>query len=541
MEYYYAIKKRNNQINRKRIPHSYACCIFLILFTFAAERLLASCDAYPSIIAQARQQMEARQYKKALDLFQAAKAACPTKGLEVDGWVNRLFTQIESERDRAIKAEAIADSASKVAYQSAQIATAQQAVADSLRGKAENLSKASTAQALAVKAQQIIDPELRILLALQAYGMHMQAGEDTLQNDVYQALYLALKWGALNQGGIPRSKTLKAHQSSIYAMTFHSDAQLLFTTGSDSKVRAWKWNSIDSHLTPYPLSFPANARTVRRALCLTNDGKHLLITGSQPPYLQVLTWDDSSFQSRPIFTHVSDIQSIHLLPGDQEFLVMSKTQGSWIGSLQSDTLRSHNPELAQFTISKDGSTYASIDKKGQISIGDPSNWKLHFDISAPSGESICLSPDGKQLAIGAESGTIYLWKDVQDSSSSIAELRGQTTRLSDIQFDPSGAYLASSSYDKTIQLWDVQSPDLERRLPLVLEDHQTWVQRICFHPTEPFLIAADRYGQLTIWPIQIEYLSRKVCSIPHRSFRPSEISTYLGENVKPLQPCASFK
>jgi WD40 repeat protein len=66
--------------------------------------------------------------------------------------------------------------------------------------------------------------------------------------------------------------------------------------------------------------------------------------------------------------------------------------------------------------------------------------------------AIALSPDGRTLAAGTFSGTIYLW-DV--ASGQARQLKGQGRLVGGVDFSPDGRMLASSSRDGTTRLWDV--------------------------------------------------------------------------------------
>jgi WD40 repeat protein len=75
--------------------------------------------------------------------------------------------------------------------------------------------------------------------------------------------------------------------------------------------------------------------------------------------------------------------------------------------------------------------------------------------------TMALSPDGRTLALGhfgegrPLTGTIRLW-DV-DKQKEIRELPGHTREVTGVSFSKDGKRLVSSSFDKTVRIWDVAS------------------------------------------------------------------------------------
>jgi WD40 repeat protein len=71
-----------------------------------------------------------------------------------------------------------------------------------------------------------------------------------------------------------------------------------------------------------------------------------------------------------------------------------------------------------------------------------------------SPQSIAVSPDGRSLASGTFTGTVFLW-DLENGRTT--ELKGQTRLVNGIDFSPDSRILASGSRDGTTRLWDVET------------------------------------------------------------------------------------
>ena len=66
-------------------------------------------------------------------------------------------------------------------------------------------------------------------------------------------------------------------------------------------------------------------------------------------------------------------------------------------------------------------------------------------------DSVCFSPDGKQLASGSWDETVRLW-DVE-TGACVKTLEGHDEGVFSVCFSPDGRWLASGSGDWTVRLW----------------------------------------------------------------------------------------
>jgi WD40 repeat protein len=84
------------------------------------------------------------------------------------------------------------------------------------------------------------------------------------------------------------------------------------------------------------------------------------------------------------------------------------------------------------------------------------------DMTRHSPCTLAYSPDGQQLAIGCEDGSIYLWTINQsDDEEFSAKLSGHQRLISSIAYSPCGQWIASGSNDRTVRLWHHQSEESE--------------------------------------------------------------------------------
>jgi WD40 repeat protein len=77
-------------------------------------------------------------------------------------------------------------------------------------------------------------------------------------------------------------------------------------------------------------------------------------------------------------------------------------------------------------------------------------------LNPPEGtRTVSFSPDGSQLAVGADGGSISLWK--LDGGRRTATMKFTTPKLPMVAFRPDGKSLISGQWDGSVRLWNVAS------------------------------------------------------------------------------------
>ncbi len=113
--------------------------------------------------------------------------------------------------------------------------------------------------------------------------------------------------------------------------------------------------------------------------------------------------------------------------------------------------------IKSVAFSPQGETLASGSDDQTVKIWDLntgeclSTWHEHTDTV----NCICFSPDGRTLASGSDDGTVKLW-DVS-SGQCIHTFQGHTEGVHAVTFSLDGCILASGSDDQTIRLWDIST------------------------------------------------------------------------------------
>lgn len=108
-----------------------------------------------------------------------------------------------------------------------------------------------------------------------------------------------------------------------------------------------------------------------------------------------------------------------------------------------------------------------------------------------------FSADGKWLATAGHDKKAVLWYTDGLKPKSIFE--GHSSLITDVCFSPVLPYLATSSFDKTIRVWDAGSPHDSLH---TFRGHSTCVMSVDFHSNRDDLICScDGNGEIRYWSI----------------------------------------
>ncbi|KAK1281917.1 Transcriptional corepressor LEUNIG [Acorus calamus] len=118
---------------------------------------------------------------------------------------------------------------------------------------------------------------------------------------------------------------------------------------------------------------------------------------------------------------------------------------------------------------------------------------------ASTSKVVCchFSSDGKLLASGGHDKKAVLWNT--DTLKAKVALEEHSLLITDVRFSPSMPRLATSSFDKTVRVWDADNPSYSLR---TFTGHSASVMSVDFHPNKEDLICScDGDSEIRYWSI----------------------------------------
>ncbi|MCG8308441.1 MAG: hypothetical protein MI975_13690 [Cytophagales bacterium] len=450
----------------------------------------------------------------------------------------------EDEASNALYQKGIAERQTEVANTQRQLALDRERIADSLRrvaneqsllalderDKANQLRMISLAQSMAVKSLNIIDTDLKTLLAYQAYTYNKEYGGVVYDNYIYDGLYYAKKDKIKESQGTNLNR-YKGHRDMIRSIVYDPNGTDFYTTGSDGKILKWESQDYTFRTLYNPVS-----NYINYDMKVSPDGKWLIVAGDAP---HILVINLATLNPIKIEGHKGPVTKLMFLP-NSEYFISYGIEDSTLrinDYVNSSELMKFDKRYTSISLSRDGSTLVAGDEKGNLDIWDTDNMDRveSFPISESPIYSIEFSPDNKIIAIGNEDGVVQLGDLVGSDIFWTKEILGQRSRVNSIKFSPDGSLLATASLEGTVQLWVMEQMD--KMLPVAFKDHDDYVWSIEFNAGSDYLLAGTKDGVLKLWPTKPDLMAQDICKYLFRNMTKTEWDRYVGEDISYVNTC----
>lgn len=481
--------------------------------------------------------------QSALNGERAAAQAALASTAEAVANEQRLIA--EDERDSA----AAAALAAAAAQRTAEAEASQRATAEAISVREREVAEAQTRLAisrelsLAALGQLEVDPELSILLALEAIvttrgsdGIVLPEAEAALRQGlmnlrqesvlpgtpigdchteiwcsdvVYSPTGRMLAAAGPDNTAILWDTTtgeeihiLNGHNSPVLAVDFSPDEAEVATAGADGLVMIWKLDANPGavDLTAPRLLIDGHEGEVTD-VTFSPDGQSIATSSRDG---EVKLWDAATGEELATFTgHEGTVRDVAFSP-DGEFLYSagSDQTARILNTTTGDdplVLSGHTDRLTDLAVSPDGSRLATAGWDGDIKVWDAATGAelLSFPGDSARAYAVAFSPDGSLLAAGGTDSVITVW--AAETGDQLMRLPGHGGIIYNLDFHPNGQRLASGADDGTTRIWDISRGG--NREWMALDGHEWVMFGVDFSPDGAQLATASWDGSVKLWDV----------------------------------------
>ena len=430
----------------------------------------------------------------------AGLAAVFLVALLAAGLALQMRHEARHQAGAAVAAQATAEAAGAASEQDALRAEQQARIAEIERERAEAQAQLALSRQLAAQSVTLLEKQLDLALLLNLEARRL-AGTGPERGAYLSSLtfspFLA--------------RFLHGHDSLILDLGRSPDGRTVTSIDSQGGVVIWDLASGQPiHRLP-----PQEAET---AGALSSDGRVAAIARGQ----DLLLWDAAQGQplGPALRAHQAPIVNL-ALNGDGSVLVSGDANGAiqvWdVAPPPGQPLTAAQTRRLTQALTYDGSGIMAMRPDGaRLALAAKGSALDIYDLQ--SGELVArnesvhpgyalhhlaYSPDGSVLATSSFDRTVMLW-DAETVEALGPPLEGHEGRVLAAGFSPDGRGLASVSTDNTVRLWDISSllePGGAGAQPIgqPLAGHSNWVRSVAFLPDGRSLVSGDSDGHTIVW------------------------------------------
>jgi len=261
-----------------------------------------------------------------------------------------------------------------------------------------------------------------------------------------------------------------------------------------------------------------------RCLDVSPNGK-IIAAGTK--YGKILIWQDNKFSETPLSKNIGGIISSLYFTNNQTLIAGDNT----------GKIFSLNISKLDFSISKTSNLHSKIVGIGQINntlIFGTENGKILVtdknlnntnEINTKYGKITILKTIDNKIYIGHSNGLLQIF---DSNGNELKKWFAHNSGITDIILNNSNNTLITSSFDKTIKIWNLSHLTSQ---PVTLNIHNSWVYSISLSNDKKTLISGDASGKVKFTTIDIETLKKLVKQKVSKNMTEQDWKKYIGEGI----------
>ncbi|KAF5367685.1 hypothetical protein D9758_009894 [Tetrapyrgos nigripes] len=134
----------------------------------------------------------------------------------------------------------------------------------------------------------------------------------------------------------------------------------------------------------------------------------------------------------------------------------------------------------------------------ELPVGVSNVWERHDHVIQAKGNINCiaLSADGQRVVSQSDDKTIQIWN--VETGEEEKKLEGHSGWVTSVAFSADGQRVVSGSFDKTIRIWNVETGEEEKKL----EGHSDWVRSVAFSADGQRVVSGSHDKTIRIWNVE---------------------------------------
>ena len=346
-------------------------------------------------------------------------------------------------------------------------------------------------------------------------------------------------WDVEALGTASTPVVLRGHSGQMRCVAASGDGRWLAAGGNDGLISMWDLGRVSSNPfgTQHPAKkIPAHGGVIN-SIALSHDGRRI-VTGSDDRTAMI--WDVTApnwESSQRVAAHEGKVQAV-AISRDGRYVVT----GSWgdRGTVRQWDLQAVDP-VKKPIFERNGISpvlaLALSPREPRFFVGNEKGTVLSFPFGpAATGAEpgaiankgivtrLAIAPNGASLILGGDKGQVLRFDltgrhDVPDT------LGRHETPLTGLAISRDGQWLATSAYDLTLRLWDLNSDRPQAAgVAVRVSDHP--VNGLTMTPDGRFLVTAGNDGTVRLWPLRLDELVEHARRVAGRSLSVDERFEY---------------